>query len=501
MQGWRAGSRVAALCVRVRGAVEAWCGRPERPAAADHGRTLVTCGAVLAVGALAVAAHTLGAVDDLAGLLVMAAAVVVLAASSVTIVPGLTVPAAASTLVSLAIALTFGPAGAVAAGVAEAAGAHLRLRTTAWRVGADAAALTLCNLGAWGAFSQVASLPVDHRLALCLAGLGAGLARLCLEALLVGTLVALASGTSPAPRIRRGLRGWWVAGVAAWGAVPFPPLHDRFGTLGLTWLLAPILGAQVLLVVLGSRARTHSDQRYELMELLQEQSIRVQVSHDATLVALTRALDARDPETEGHSRRVVEYTREIARLLGITGDDLTTLTHGALLHDIGKIGVPDAILHKPGALTVEEWEIMRGHPQVGAAMVADIEVLQRARLIILHHHEHWDGQGYPLGLRGTQITDGARVFAVADTVDAMTQDRPYHRGVSMDQAREQLYAFRGLQFDRDAVDAFLAVPEQRLLAIHDLRIAVDVDLLADHAGRRDRYLTDAGLSVARRRSA
>jgi putative nucleotidyltransferase with HDIG domain len=262
-----------------------------------------------------------------------------------------------------------------------------------------------------------------------------------------------------------------------YAAIGFTALHDRFSTLGFTFALAPVAALQVFLMVLSRRTRAHEEQRNHLLDQLKAESLRVERSYDATLIALTHALDARDKETEGHSRRVVEYTRLVAVRLGISGETLKVLCHGALLHDIGKIGVPDAILHKPGPLTEEEWQVMRRHPEIGALMVEEVEYLNEARRIILHHHERWDGRGYPLGLRGTQISAGARAFAIADTVDAITQDRPYRRGRSFDEARDELLRHRGTQFDPEAVDAFLSLPLEELVRIAGIRARVGLDVL------------------------
>jgi putative nucleotidyltransferase with HDIG domain len=217
-------------------------------------------------------------------------------------------------------------------------------------------------------------------------------------------------------------------------------------------------------------------------------------AYDATLIALTNALDARDKETEGHSRRVVEYSRAIGRQLGLNEDRMRVLSHGALLHDIGKIGVPDSILLKPSKLTPEEWELMRRHPVIGEAMVRDVDVLREARRIILHHHERWDGSGYPRGLRGSQIDQGARIFAIADTCDAITQNRPYRRGVSLDWAREEIARCRGRDFDPEAVDAFLALGEDELTTILQMRSGPGLDLLID-SDARARYLAGRGLGI------
>ena len=181
-------------------------------------------------------------------------------------------------------------------------------------------------------------------------------------------------------------------------------------------------------------------------------------SYDSTLDALAAALDLRDRETEGHSRRVVEYTARLARQLGLDETTITDIRRGALIHDIGKIGVPDAILHKPGPLDLEERKVMDKHPQAGYEMLLGIPYLQEEIKIVLGHQEKWDGTGYPRGLKGEAIPLGARLFAIADTYDALTSDRPYRKGRPAEVAREIIAEEAGRQFDPKAVAAFLAVP-------------------------------------------
>jgi putative nucleotidyltransferase with HDIG domain len=185
----------------------------------------------------------------------------------------------------------------------------------------------------------------------------------------------------------------------------------------------------------------------------------LQNSYDLTLEALSAALDLRDRETEGHSRRVVEYTARLAEEMGLGKDDIKNIRRGALIHDIGKIGVPDAILHKPGALDGEERRIIERHPQLGYNMLVGIPYLREEIQIVVCHQEKWDGTGYPLGLRGEEIAIGARLFAIADTFDALTSDRPYRKGQSYEAARKLIEEESGKQFDPHAVTAFLAVPE------------------------------------------
>lgn len=189
-------------------------------------------------------------------------------------------------------------------------------------------------------------------------------------------------------------------------------------------------------------------------------------TYDATLAALSSALDVRDTETEGHARRVVRYMELIAEGLRVPVEQHATLRRGALLHDIGKIGVPDHILRKPGPLTENEWYTMKTHPDLGAKIIANIPFLQEVAVIIRAHHERWDGTGYPEGLAGEQIPQGARIFAVADSFDAMTSDRPYRRGRELDEALAEIERCSETQFDPAVVKAFLAVPLQRIEAIH-----------------------------------
>jgi HD-GYP domain-containing protein (c-di-GMP phosphodiesterase class II) len=186
----------------------------------------------------------------------------------------------------------------------------------------------------------------------------------------------------------------------------------------------------------------------------------LQNSYDLTLEALSAALDLRDRETEGHSRRVVEYTARLAVQIGLDKDVLKSIRRGALIHDIGKIGVPDAILHKPAALDAEERRVIERHPQLGYNMLVGIPYLREEIQIVVCHQEKWDGTGYPFGLRGEEIAIGARLFAIADTFDALTSDRPYRKGRSYEAARKLIEEESGKQFDPQAVAAFLAVPAE-----------------------------------------
>lgn len=185
----------------------------------------------------------------------------------------------------------------------------------------------------------------------------------------------------------------------------------------------------------------------------------LQDTYRATLEALGSALDTRDVGTEAHSRRVLGYALTIARAHGVSAREIKDIEHGVLLHDIGKIGIPDAILLKPGPLTPEEWIIMRTHPEVGRRLIERIPFLRGAVPIVYHHHEKWDGTGYPLGLRGEAIPIGARIFAVADALDAMTFDRPYSRAISYEAACREIQRCAGTHFDPAVVATFLSIPQ------------------------------------------
>lgn len=202
-----------------------------------------------------------------------------------------------------------------------------------------------------------------------------------------------------------------------------------------------------------------------LEELVEQRTIELdhalsslEEAYRSTLKALTAALETRDAETHGHSERVVTFSLRLGRELGLGKEELRSLEFGSLLHDIGKIGVPDAILRKPAKLTEEEWMRMREHPLHGQQILREIEFLEGAARVVAQHHEKWDGSGYPLGLRGEEIDLNARIFAVADAFDAMISDRVYRRGRSYEAAALELERWAGKQFDPKVVEAFNRVP-------------------------------------------
>ncbi len=195
-----------------------------------------------------------------------------------------------------------------------------------------------------------------------------------------------------------------------------------------------------------------------LFDDLQQSAIEVTLAYDATLAGWARALDLRSRETERHTERVAEMTLRLARTMGIGTKELVHMRRGALLHDIGKIGIPDNILLKPGPLTDEEWTIMRQHPLFAFEMLQPIAYLRPALDIPYCHHEWWDGTGYPRNLKGEQIPLAARIFAVADVWDALiAKDRPYRQGISKEEIREHIRSLSGTQLDPRVVDTFLSM--------------------------------------------
>ncbi len=193
----------------------------------------------------------------------------------------------------------------------------------------------------------------------------------------------------------------------------------------------------------------------KLFEELQRSNIELVTAYDTTIEGWSRALDYRDRKVEGHSRRVMEITLEVAREMGIDDENLTHVKRGALLHDIGKLGVPDHILFKPGKLNEEEWAMMKRHPEIGFELLSPISFLRPAINIPYYHHEKWDGTGYPRGLKGEQIPLEARVFAVVDVWDALGSDSPYRPALSWDKVKEYILSESGKHFDPSVVDVFV----------------------------------------------
>lgn len=205
-------------------------------------------------------------------------------------------------------------------------------------------------------------------------------------------------------------------------------------------------------------------------EMLRQAMEDLEHSYDVTLEALGDALDLKDSETEGHSKRVTAYTIALARAMGIPPNEIKIIARGAFLHDIGKMAIPDEILRKPGKLTPEEQVIMQDHCTRGYHILRKIPFLSEAAAIVYTHQEHYDGNGYPSRLRGNEIPIGARIFAVADAMDAITSDRPYRKARTFEMAREEILRCSGSQFDPNVVEVFLKIPNELW---HELRSEIN----------------------------
>ena len=192
---------------------------------------------------------------------------------------------------------------------------------------------------------------------------------------------------------------------------------------------------------------------------LQAAMANLERSYDITLETLGDALDLKDRETEGHSKRVTAFTIAIARAMGLPREQINTIARGAFLHDIGKIAIPDKILNKPGKLEPDEMTIMKEHAYHGYQIVKKIPFLAEAAEIVYSHQERFDGSGYPRNLKGAEIPLGARIFSVADTLDAITSDRIYRRKQTLQAAREEIHRWAGRQFDPEVVKTFLEMPD------------------------------------------
>ncbi|HEX2998259.1 MAG TPA: HD domain-containing phosphohydrolase [Anaerolineales bacterium] len=254
------------------------------------------------------------------------------------------------------------------------------------------------------------------------------------------------------------------------GSLVCYPLLTPRRTYGALWMSIPESRGQNFanLQTLANQAAIALERSILLSESRQQAKqleaayAELELTYDRTLTALSSALDARDRETEGHSTRVSRLTRLLGEEIGLSGQQLKALERGALLHDIGKIGIKDEILHKPGKLTDEEWKTMRVHPDIGARIVEGIPFLQDTLPVIRYHHERWDGSGYPVGLKTNEIPIQARIFAIADVFDALTSKRTYRKKSSADEAVEYIKEQAGILFDPMIVEALTRIPYEGL---------------------------------------
>ncbi|MGK2966575.1 MAG: HD-GYP domain-containing protein [Tepidiformaceae bacterium] len=282
----------------------------------------------------------------------------------------------------------------------------------------------------------------------------------------VSVVMSLTSGRSIGSNYRENF-AWLFPHHLALGVVGggLALAYDRLGVAGLLVFATPLLLSRYTMKQFVDRTRENvlrleksNDQLEHAYVEIRDMSSQLQDAYQGTLESLVAALDMRDQETRGHSSRVAYHSVDVAKMLGMKDDDeLAMIYRGALMHDVGKIGVPDAILLKPAALTEEEWTFMRRHPALGYRILAQVPYLRPAARIVLAHHERWDGGGYPRRLKAEDIPLGARIFALCDSYDAIISDRPYRKGQSPDAAFAEILRCAGEQFDPKVVEAFEAL--------------------------------------------
>jgi hypothetical protein len=338
------------------------------------------------------------------------------------------------------------------------------------------AALVLCA----SVVSLLCAPAVDHAVPfVVLAGLVGGLAYFAVDNGLVAVAVGLDQGR-PARAVLREDLAWLLPSFAGYGVLG--------GLLGYAWTVASFWGLVAFLVppaLLRQAQRQYLARTEDAVRELRRSSSALEAAHDAlshhhraTAAALAQAIEARDSGTGGHVQRVTALAQVLLEAVdpALAADE--QLSFGFLLHDVGKIGVPDSILRKPGPLDATERQIMDTHPEIGHRIVGQAGFSPLVSEIVLTHHERWDGQGYPRGLRGEAIPLATRLFAVADSLDAMTSDRPYRRGIALEAAIEELVRHSGTQFDPRAVQALLGLDRAvvaRLLEVDRQRVGRPID--------------------------
>ena len=342
------------------------------------------------------------------------------------------------------------------------------------------AAIFLLSAAASGWMFQVlgANPRLDASPLVLVPGFLAGLVFFLVNYGLLAKVVSLATGTTWLAEWRRRCN-WLILHHAGMGVISLggAALYQSYGLTGLALFVAPV----ALLYYAQRQYLTHTAHHVaELSTLNQEltgsnQRLTTanerlartlgesQQANRAMVTAFSQALETRDQETEGHSQRVVYYAYSIAQSLGLAKAEIETVVYGALLHDLGKIGIPDAILRKKGPLDDAEWVEMKRHSESGYQMIANIPFLAEAAPLVRHHHEHWNGRGYPAGLAGAAIPLGARIFAVADAFDAMTSDRPYKKAMTASAAIAELRRCSGEQFDPEIVTTFVDLLEREVV--------------------------------------
>jgi hypothetical protein len=429
---------------------------------------------------------------DLDGFIVFALLAIVLGRTRIPIYGDTTVSTAM--VGDFAIAFLYGPAGAVI--VAPFTAFATDLGGGAWykRIFNIGSVVVVNGLVAWMITAEIGVVGDDLPLSgwlipIALCGIAA---YYLLNVSLVTFAVALASKTSVFA-VWREKFDWLIPHYVVFGllGLALAAGYSGLGYAGLLAFLAPPL-------MMRFAIKQYLDKTTKNVEQLKKTNVELEranrdilvmadqlrETYDGTLEALVTALDARDQETKGHSVRVAKYMMEIAYHVGVEpgSEEWVNLQRGGLLHDIGKIGVSDTILHKPGPLDDFEWVSMKKHPRIGYDVIKDIAFLSGAAEIVLCHHERFDGKGYPRGLAADEIPLAARIFALADTFDAMTSDRPYRAALPPEAARDEIIRCSGTQFDPRCVQAFLLAWDR----IVDIRYSSHDEVSEHHAAAAPR---------------
>jgi diguanylate cyclase (GGDEF)-like protein len=377
-----------------------------------------------------------------------------------------------SAILVIAAAILFGAEGGLVVAVAAGLGTYRR-GVPAYRVAFSAAALAIASLLVVAVNEALQSANLPNWLEMLTIAVGVSLAYYVGNIAPFTLVVSRAAGENPVKFFNEKYR-WLFPHFLAFGVLGYfvAEAYEIHGLLGMAVFALPPLMMRLALKQYISRTERdvvelqHKNSELESAQVqLTQLNKRVHSAYKETLGALIAALDARDSETEGHSERVAAYAIGVARQLGVAegSEEWEAIERGSILHDVGKIGVPDAILRKPSALTPEEWVEMRKHPEYGYHMLNRASFLRAAADLVYCHHERYDGQGYPRGLKGEQIPLGARIFSAVDAYDAMTSGRPYRAAISPAEAMAELERCAGTQFDPVVVRAFrrsLGLPDK-----------------------------------------
>jgi putative nucleotidyltransferase with HDIG domain len=354
--------------------------------------------------------------------------------------------------------MLFGPIGpALSEGVIAAVRTVQREYFVKWVW--DFGALTIAGAAAAGAY---AALPGRGPVALLLGGTVAGLAYYAVNMSLLSLVMGMSDGRGPFVQWREGL-AWLAPHFAAFGTAAgiFALCEEKLG-----WYVFAVFGLPVAMLWIAQKQyldrarasvaelRRNAEQLRALLEDREELLGRIHRSYLSTITSLARTIEAKDPYTGGHTERVATIAHALAMRLGFDEDELRAVEVGAIIHDIGKIGIPDEILLKHGSLTTEERQDMQRHTDIASYILADLELPPIAKQMARSHHERYDGSGYPDRLRGEEIPLAARILSVADALDAMTSDRPYRNALSLPEARAEIEQQAGTQFCPRVVNAF-----------------------------------------------